>query len=201
MYKRLSALAVATALMSTGALAQSGAAAPEGPVKYVFDASHSQIIFHYDHLGFSTGTGMFSGFDGSIVLDQADPAKSSVEVSFPVRTMLTGWQERFDHFMSADFFDAADDSEMVTFKSTKVELEGDNEAKVTGDLTLNGVTKPVVLEVELNKIGTHPMANKPWVGFDAETTIKRSDFNLGLFAPNISDEVEIDISVEAMQAE
>ncbi len=202
MYHRLSALALATALMTSASLAQSSdGAAPEGPVKYSFDASHSQIVFTYNHLGFSTTTGMFSGFDGTIMLDQGDPANSSVEVSFPVRSMLTGWEARFDHFMNPDFFDATDDSELVTFKSTKVELEGDDEAKITGDLTLNGITKPVVLDAKLNKIGMHPSANKPWVGFDAETMIKRSDFELGKFAPYVSDEVEIEISVEAMQAE
>ncbi|SEQ64842.1 YceI family protein [Thalassovita taeanensis] len=168
--------------------------------KYVLDASHSQIVFTYNHLGFSTGVGMFSGFSGEIMFDQADPASSSVTVSMPVMSMITGWQERFDHFMSPDFFAATDD-EMVTFSSTGIEVTGETTAMITGDLTLNGVTKPVVLDAKLNQAGDHPMAGKPWAGFDATTTLIRSDFGLGMFAPYVSDEVEVIISIEAMKAE
>ncbi|MEZ5798383.1 MAG: YceI family protein [Paracoccaceae bacterium] len=168
--------------------------------KYLLDPSHSQIVFSYDHLGYSTGTGMFSGFDGQILFDQADPAASSVNVSFPVKSMLTGWQARFDHFMSPDFFDAADD-ELVVFASTAVEMTGDKTARITGDLTLNGVTRPVVLDAVLNQAGDHPMEQKPWAGFSATTTLVRSDYNLGMFAPYVGDEVAVQISVEAMKAE
>ena len=168
--------------------------------KYTLDSSHSQIVFTYNHLGFSTSYGMFSGFAGEIMFDQATPASSSVTVSFPVKTMLTGWQERFDHFMSPDFFGATDD-EMVTFTSTAIEVTGEKTAKITGDLTLNDVTKSVVLDATLNQVGEHPMAKKPWAGFNATTTLLRSDYNLGQFAPFVSDEVQVMISVEAMKAE
>ncbi|SHE49591.1 Polyisoprenoid-binding protein YceI [Loktanella atrilutea] len=181
-----------------GLMAAPAFAAPEA---YTLDPSHSQIVFTYNHLGFSTGTGMFSGFDGEIQFDQEDPANSSVTVSFPVRSMLTGWEERFEHFMSPDFFDASDDSEMVTFESTAIEVTGEDTAKITGDLTLNGVTKSVVLDAKLNQVGDHPMEGKPWAGFDATTTLLRSDYDLGMFAPYISDEVQVDISVEAMKAQ
>ena len=189
---RLSALLFATALTA----AAPALAAPEA---YVLDASHSQIVFSYNHLGFSTSYGMFSGFDGAISFDAANPAASSVQVSFPVRSMLTGWEARFQHFMSKDFFDAAAD-EMVSFVSTGIEVTGDKTARITGDLTLNGVTKPVVLDAVMNQQGTHPMENKPWLGFDASTSVLRSDFNLGAFAPFVGDEVKIMISVEAMKA-
>ncbi len=171
-----------------------------GAQKYVLDPSHSQIVFSYNHLGFSTGTGMFSGFDGVIAFDQADPAASSVSVSFPVKSMLTGWQERFDHLMSPDFFAATDD-EMVTFTSTSIEVTGEKTAKIAGDLTLNGVTKPVVLDAVLNQVGDHPMAGKPWAGFSATTTLLRSDYGVGMFAPFVSDEVAVAISFEAMKAD
>lgn len=189
-------LMLATALIAAP-FATSAVAAPEA---YTLDSSHSQIVFNYDHLGFSTGYGMFSGFEGEIMFDQEDPAASSVNVSFPVKSMLTGWQERFDHFMSADFFDAADD-EMVTFTSTAIEVTGEDTALITGDLTLNGVTKSVVLDAKLNQVGQHPMAEKPWAGFSATTTLLRSDYNVGAFAPFVSDEVEVELSVEAMKAE
>lgn len=167
---------------------------------YALDASHSQIVFSYNHLGYSTTYGMFSGFEGEINWDRDEVTNSSVTVSFPVRSMLTGWEERFTHFMAPDFFDAADD-EMVSFASTGIEVTGDKTAKITGDLTLNGVTKPVVLDATLNQEGDHPMAGKPWAGFDATTTVVRSEFNLGAFAPYVSDEVQLMISVEAMKAE
>ncbi|MFN4171418.1 MAG: YceI family protein [Pseudorhodobacter sp.] len=190
---KLSAYAVIlSSLAATPALAAADA--------WVLDPSHSQIVFSYDHLGYSTTWGMFSGFEGQISFDQADPAASSVSVAFPVRSMLTGWEGRFQHFMSPDFFDAADD-ELVSFTSTGIEVTGETAAKITGDLTLNGVTKPVVLDAVMNQIGDHPMENKPWAGFSATTTVLRSDFNLGAFAPFISDEVQVQLSIEATKAE
>ncbi|WP_297338986.1 YceI family protein [Pseudophaeobacter sp.] len=190
--KKILAAAALVGLSTTAAFA--------GPEKYVLDSSHSQIVFSYNHLGFSTGVGMFSGFEGEIMFDQEDPANSSVSVSMPLNSMLTGWQARFDHFMSADFFGAEGD-EQITFTSSKIEVTGDTTAHITGDLTLNGVTKSVVLDATLNQVGDHPMAGKPWAGFDATTTLVRSDYGLGKFAPYVGDEVSVQISVEAMKAE
>lgn len=166
--------------------------------KYVLDSSHSQIVFSYNHLGFSTGYGMFSGFEGEIMFDAETPAASSVTVSMPVMSMMTGWEERFAHFMSDDFF-GAQEGDTITFTSTGIEVTGDSTALITGDLTMNDVTQSVVLEATLNQAAPHPTEGKDWAGFDATTTLKRSDFNLGAFAPYISDEVEVMISVEAMR--
>jgi polyisoprenoid-binding protein YceI len=188
-------LSAAAALALTLPLAQPAAAQA---TTWTFDPSHSQIVFSYNHLGYSTNWGMFSGFDGTIEWDQANPAASSVAVTFPVRSMLTGWEARFEHFMSPDFFGAADD-EMVEFRSTAIEVTGDTTARITGDLTLNGVTKSVVLDAVLNQSGDHPMEGKPWAGFGATTTLVRSDFGLGAFAPFISDEVQVQIQIEAFQ--
>lgn len=169
-------------------------------VKYDLDSSHSQVVFSYNHIGYSTTYGMFGGFAGEIMFDADDPAASSVSVSIPVMSMLTGWEERFQHFMSDDFFGAAE-GDIVTFASTAIEVTGDNTALITGDLSINGVTKSVVLDTTLNQANDHPMAGKPWLGFDATTTIKRSEFDLGLFAPAVGDEVSIMISLEAGLAE
>jgi polyisoprenoid-binding protein YceI len=168
--------------------------------KYVLDASHSQVVFSYNHLGFSTTHGMFSGFEGEIMFDQDNPAKSSVNVSMPTKSMFTGWEQRDGHFMTDDFFGATDE-DMITFSSTSIELTGDDAAKITGNLTMNDVTKSVVLDATLNQLGDHPMANKPWAGFNATTTLKRSDFGVDKFAPFVSDEVNVMISLEAMKAE
>jgi polyisoprenoid-binding protein YceI len=186
-------------LMFSAALAL-GSTAAMAADKYVLDASHSQVIFDYNHLGFSTTYGMFSGFEGEIMFDQADPSASTVNVSMPVMSMFTGWEAREGHFMSGDFF-GAQEGDMVTFTSTSIELTGDDTAMITGDLSMNDVTKSVVLDAKLNKVGDHPQAGKPWAGFDATTTLLRSDFDLGAFAPFVSDEVNVTISIEAMKAD
>lgn len=178
-------------------LASAAAAAPE---TYTLDPSHSQIVFSYNHLGFSTTTGMFSGFEGTIRFDAEDPAASSVEVAFPTASLITGWDERTAHFLTADFF-GAEEAPEISFTSSAIEVTGEKTGKITGDLTINGITKPVVLEAEMTQMGEHPMAKAPWVGFNATTTIVRSDFDMGQFAPFIGDEVSVSISIEAMKAE
>jgi polyisoprenoid-binding protein YceI len=195
MNKSLTAAALAMGL--TGAGAEAALAEAE---TYTLDSSHSQVVFSYNHLGFSTTYGMFSGFAGEIMFDEEDPAQSSVEVSMPLMSMFTGWEEREEHFMSEDFFDAAE-GDMITFTSTGIEVTGEDTAKITGDLTMNDVTRSVVLDTTLNQQGEHPTQNKPWLGFDATTTLLRSDFGVGNFAPVVSDEVEVRISVEAEKAE
>ncbi|MEL7026510.1 MAG: YceI family protein [Pseudomonadota bacterium] len=163
---------------------------------YALDPSHSQVIFSYNHLGFSTTFGMFSGWTGEIMFDEADPSASSVSVSIPTSAMFTGWEQRDGHFSSADFFDISE-GDLVSFVSTGIEVTGDDTALITGDLTIQDTTKSIVLDAKLNQAGNHPMMQKPFLGFDATTTILRSDFGLGQFAPAISDEVEIQISIEA----
>lgn len=182
--------AAALALMATTATAE--------PAKYTLDASHSQVLFSYNHLGFSTTYNMFGGFEGEIMFDQEAPENSSVSVEIPVMSMLTGWEKRVAHFMSDDFF-GAEEGDMITFASTGIEVTGEDTANITGDLTINDVTQSVVLDTKLNKAAQHPMAGKDWVGFNATTMIKRSDFGLGKFAPNVGDELNVVISIEAQK--
>lgn len=184
--------ATLAALLAVPALAE--------PVTYTLDPSHSQTVFSYDHLGFSTTSGMFSGWEGTIAFDAEDPANSTVDVSIPATAILTGWDQRDQHFQSPDFLDAAA-NDMVRFVSTGIEVTGEETARITGDLTLGGVTQEVVLDATLNQIGDHPQQQKPWLGFSATTTLLRSDFDAGMFAPFISDEVEVEISIEAGQAD
>ena len=186
-------LIAAAALLAAPAFAE--------PERYTLDSSHSQIVFSYDHLGYSTTFGMFSGFEGEIMFDQEDPANSSVSVSMPVSSMFTGWEQRDAHFQSPDFFNVSESNDLVTFQSTAIEVTGEDTALITGDLTMNGTTQEVVLDAKLNQVGDHPMQNQPWAGFDATTTLLRSDFGVGAFAPFVSDEVEVMISVEAQKGE
>lgn len=193
MKRTLFAAAAALAVSASGALA--------APETYELDPSHSQVVFSYNHLGFSTTTGMFSGFEGTIEFDAEDPANSSVSVSMPVMSMFTGWEKREAHFTSDEFF-GAKEGDMVTFTSTGIEVTGENTAKITGDLSMNGITKSVVLDTVLNqKADAHPMNNRPWLGFDATTTLLRSDFGVDMFAPYVSDEVQVRISIEAGKPE
>ena len=186
------------AAISTGA-----SAAFSAPEKFALDASHSQVVFSYSHLGFSTTTGMFSGFEGEIMFDESDPANSSVSVSMPVMSLFTGWESRDAHFMSGDFFGAAE-GDMITFVSTGIDVTGDNTANIIGDLTMNGVTQSVTLATTLNRAEPYPFGPKrgtPTLGFNATALLKRSDFGLGAYAPAVSDEVEVSISIEALKAE
>ena len=171
--------------------------------KYQLDSSHSQVVFSYNHLGYSTTFGMFSGFEGDIVFDQENPTASSVNVSMPVKSMFTGWEARTGHFMSADFF-GAEDADLITFSSTSIDVTGEKTAKITGDLTMNDKTVSVVLDAVLNQASAYPFGDNQgveWAGFNATTTLKRSDFGLGAFAPAVSDEVSLQISIEAKKVD
>lgn len=208
---RFTAPLIAASLLTAAAAAQTpapaapapaapAAAAPVGDISgtYSFDPEHSQVVFSYQHLGFSTSRGMINGVEGTVVLDKADPAKSTVEARFPLSAIRTITPALDSHLASSpDFLNGAPPDTAVTFKSTAVKVKDDDKAEVTGDLTLNGVTKPVTLNVEMVNAGIHPMTEKPAVSFDIEGSLKRSDFNLGAFAPAVSDEVKFDISVEA----
>lgn len=185
-------------LLAAAALTASASIAAAAD-QYTIDPSHSQVLFSYDHLGFSTTFGMFSGFEGQISFDQENPANSSVTVSMPTKSMFTGWEAREGHFMSDDFFGATDE-DVITFASTSIEVTSDDTALITGDLTMNDVTKSVVLDAVLNQSGPHPFTGDGWAGFNATATLLRSDFGLGAFAPAVSDEVKVQISVEASKA-
>lgn len=198
MYKLLATAATAMSILAGGSVFADGHAN-----KYALDPGHSQVLFTYNHIGFSRTFGMFSGFEGEILFDAKNPAASSVNVSIPVLTMITGWDARMQHFMSDDFF-GAKEGDVVTFTSTGIEVTGGTTANITGDLVMNGVTKPVVLETTLNKTAPYPFGPKegtPTLGLEASTTIVRSEFGLGAFAPAVSDEIELIISIEALKSE
>jgi polyisoprenoid-binding protein YceI len=188
MRKTLIALLLAAAAMSA-----------QAADKYTFDPGHSVVEFSWNHFGFSNPTARFDKFEGSLMLDTQDLTKSSVEVTLPLDALDTKVAKLDEHLKSADFFDAAK-FPSITFKSTKVEKAGADKLKVTGDLTIHGVTKPATLDVTVNKIGEHPMAKDPAAGFDASATIKRSDFGVGAYVPNVSDEIKIHITTETHKA-
>lgn len=188
----------ATALF-TMAAATFGTATLAENATYTLDPSHSQVMFNYTHLGLSTTFGMFSGFEGEVHFDPAHPENGSVSVSIPTLEMFTGWEARDAHFQSGDFL-GSEEGDLITFTSTGIEVTGEDTAIITGDLTVNGETAVVALDAKMNFVGPHPspqFGGVPAVGFTATTQILRSDFGAGAFAPFVSDELDLVISIEA----
>jgi len=167
------------------------------PVSYKIDPNHTNVLASWTHFGFSRPTVNFGQADGTIVYDAENVGASSVQVTLPLKGLSAFAEDFYDHLTSTDWFDAAKYPD-ATFKSTAVEAAGEGKLKVTGDLTVKGVTKPVVLDVTLNNAAEHPMGKRAAIGFDASATVKRSDFGLGKYAPNVSDEVALRITTEAM---
>ena len=167
------------------------------PVSYKIDPNHTNVLASWNHFGFSNPSINFGEADGTIVYDADKIAASSVQVTLPLSGLSALAADFYDHLTGDKWFDAAK-FPAATFKSTKVEAAGEGKLKVTGDLTVKGVTKPVVLSVTLNKAGEQPMAKRAAIGFDATATVKRSDFGLGAYVPNVSDEVTLRITTEAV---
>lgn len=166
------------------------------PVTYKLDPNHTMVLFSWNHFGYSNPTANLGLGEGTLVFDEQHPANSSVEVSLPLDLLDTHVPALDEHLKKADFLDAGQ-YPLVTFKSTAVQPLGGNKFKVTGNLTVHGVTKPVVLDATLNKLGPHPMTKAPSIGFDATASIKRSDFGVGGYVPNVGDELSIRITTEA----
>ena len=165
------------------------------PVTYKLDPGHTMVLFSWNHFGYSNPTADLGLGEGTLVFDEQHPANSSVEVSLPLADLDTHVPALDEHLKKPDFLNA-DQYPVVTFKSTEVQPLGGNKFKVTGNLTVHGVTRPVVLDATLNKVGPHPMTKAPSIGFDATASIKRSDFGVGAYVPNVSDELSIRITTE-----
>jgi polyisoprenoid-binding protein YceI len=172
-----------------------------GTITYRIDPKHSDAQFAVTHLMISTVRGEFHGINGTVVYDDADPSKSSVEATIDATSVDTREPDRDKHLKSADFFDVADHPTM-TFKSTKVETDGSSKLKVTGELTIRGVTKTTVLEMSVPK----PAIKDPWgmerTGLSGTTNINRQDFGvawnkkLDTGGVVVGDEVAITLDVE-----
>jgi polyisoprenoid-binding protein YceI len=175
------------------------ASAPLYATTYTLEPDYTQGVFRWNHLGFSSPAAQFAQGAGTLEFDQADPAKSSVSVSIPLGSLYTGVPALDDDFRSTDFFDTAR-FPTATFKSTKVEKLAADQLRVSGDLSLHGVTKPVILDVMVVKVGTNPRSNLPTIGFDAKTSLKRSDFGLGKYVPQVGDEIQMHIISQAVEA-
>jgi polyisoprenoid-binding protein YceI len=159
---------------------------------YKVDPGHTQVVFAWDHMGFTNNAGTIAEPTGTLTLDKANPAASKVSVTFPVANIRTGVAKLDQHLMTADFFDAAK-FPTATFVSTSVKPTGTTGADISGNLTIKGVTKPVTLDAEFYGAGVQPMSKKENVGFVATATIKRSDFGMGYGVPVVGDAIELKI--------
>jgi polyisoprenoid-binding protein YceI len=194
----ISAQADTTTTTTTTVAPVKTAAPSPGQVDYILDNTHSYVLFHINHFGFSNPSGKWM-VDGTVALDKDKPQNSKVDVTIQLATLTTGVPLLDTHLKSKEFFDT-DQYPTATFVSDKVTMEGKDKAKVHGILTLHGVSKPVTLAVTLNKIGTNPITEKETAGFSATAKLKRSDFDITNFLPSVGDDVVLDIQAEAGKA-
>lgn len=181
------------------AVAVSSSFALAAPVDYKIDPTHTATVFSWNHFGFSTPSANFSDIQGVIKVDNAKPSNSSVEVTIPVSSVNTNVTALDKEFQQEAWFNASK-YPTITFKSTKVETKDKKHFKITGNLTVKGITKPVVLDAVLNKQGEHPMAKVPAIGFNATTSFNRSEFGLANYVPNVGDKITVNITTEATAA-
>jgi len=194
-----SALAIAllgSAAVLAQTMAKPGAPDPARVVAgtYAVEPTHTQVLFAYDHMGFSDNMGLISMPTGTLTLDPKDPAAAKVSIDVPVANLRTGIPKLDEHLMTADFFDLQK-FPSAKFESTSVKVDGTS-ADITGNLTIKGITKPVTLDAKFYGAGKGPaqMGGKDNVGFVATAQIKRSEFGMGMAVPMVGDEIELKIT-------
>jgi polyisoprenoid-binding protein YceI len=193
---------IAIALVALGSLAVAQNLPTEAPGKpdptrvtagtYSVDPAHTQLAFKVDHLGFNPYHGLFGNITGTLTLDPAKPDASKLSIDIPMSGIVTTSLELNEHLRKPEFFDAARYT-AAHFESTSVTASGTN-ATIAGNLTIKGVTKAVVLQAHFTGAGKGPMNGVETVGFEATTTVRRSDFGVSYGIPLVSDEVPLEIT-------
>lgn len=163
---------------------------------YQLDPNHTYVIWKVNHFGFSSVSGKFMA-SGILMVDEKDPAKSSVDVTIQTGIMGTSIGKLNEVLQGKDYFDTAQ-FQTATFKSNGIKMTGKDTGLVSGNLTIRGVTRPVTLTVTLNQHGEHPYFHRDAYGFTATAAIKRSDFNMMKNLPGVGDEVQLWIQAEAV---
>jgi polyisoprenoid-binding protein YceI len=167
------------------------------PVTYNIDSRHTFPYYEVSHFGYSTQRGRFGKTTGKIVFD-SEARKGSADIAIDAASVTSGDEKLDAHLKSEDFFNVAKNPQ-ITFKSSQLAFEGDKLKSATGELTINGVTKPVTLAANVFQCNVHPMLKKRQCGADFSTTIKRSDFGMKYALPALGDDVTLRISVEARE--
>lgn len=188
MMKKLTLIALASAFASTAF------AAPE---TYTVEGNHTFPRFEYNHFGYSNQIHRFNKTTGTIVYDK-EARTGSVDITIDAKSVDTGYALFNEHIQGEDFLDT-EKYPTITFKSTHIKFEGDKPVAIDGNLTIKGVTKAVQLQVTSFHAMPHPILKKDAIGANAVTRIKRSEFNAGKYAPNVSDEVTLSIALEAFK--
>ncbi len=181
-------------------------AAPAAADTFTLDRQHTEVRFSWDHLGLSRQSGRFTDVSGTLQFDPERPDQSTVDVTIPMVGLMTGVPALDQQLLKTkDYFDVAGHP-VITFKSGSVRQTGDKTAELIGDLTMNGITKPVTLAVVWNFMGEHPLsavnptfAGKTVAGFSARTHLLRSDWGMTRIIPLISDEIRISIETELIK--
>lgn len=192
-----------SALLAAGIMAGSAADSQAEPAEFVLDETHTYITFFVSHIGYSDLAGMFLKSSGSFVYDEEAKELKSATITVDTDSVFTNHEERDGHLRGPDFLNTSEFPEM-TFVATKAEKLSDTEGKVTGDLTLLGVTKPITLDVTFNKAGNYPFGDQHYaLGFDATGSFKRSDFGMtyGVEGDIVGDEIKLVIGTEGIRQE
>jgi polyisoprenoid-binding protein YceI len=183
-----------TAIAALGWTLAASASAIAAPTTFIPNADHTFVRFSYDHMGFSTQESRFNKTTGTVTFDPA--AKTgSVDLVIDTKSVDTGSELFNGHIQGTDFLDTAQ-YPTATFRANSVKFDGDHPVSISGELTLKGVTKPVTLTVTSFKHGPN-MMKKDSIGANATTTIKRTDFQMGKYAPLVGDDVTLTIAIEA----
>lgn len=196
-FRPLKAAALAAAFVVTPALvlAQSATTTPAAVQAgtYGVEPYHTRVLFAVSHLGFSTWYGEFTGASGSLTLDPAKLGESQVDITVPAASISTSNAKLDDELKGDKWFDVAK-YDTIRFRSTRIARTGGNSADIAGNLTLHGVTRPVVLKARFNAAGVNPLDKAYTVGFEVSGDIKRSDFGVTTYVPMVGDDVHLIIS-------
>lgn len=186
------------ALLISSALAITTMASAALPSQWQLDDSHTRVGFSVNHLGFSTTMGHFGDVQGTVNYNIKTPNKTNMNFTIATDSIDTNWDARDKHLKTDEFFNVAKYPTM-TFKSTKVSFINPQQAKITGDFTMLGQTKPLTLDVTLNKIANSPLTKEPVIGFRATGNIDRAAYGMTAYASGITTNVPIQIDGELVQ--
>jgi len=176
------------------------ASATAAPVAYTIDPAHTQVQFSWNHLQFSNPEAGFDDVAGTLMCDADDVTKSSVDVTMQVASVHSHVALLDEKLKSAEFLDSGHFPK-ARFVSTRVErLDDAGHLRISGKLTVHGVTQPADLDAHINRTGIYPMIEVPGAGFSASTVIKRSQFGVGAGIPYVGDNLQVRITAEALEA-
>ncbi|MED6316267.1 YceI family protein [Psychrobacter pacificensis] len=186
------------ALLISSALAITTMASAALPTQWQLDNSHTRVGFSVEHMGFSTVMGHFSDVDGTVQFDLKNPNQTQFNFVVDTDSIDTGWEARDKHLKTDEFFNV-EKYPTMSFKSTQVNFINPQQAKVTGDFTLLGQTKPLTLNLTLKKIDDSPLTKEPVVGFRATGNIDRTAYGMDAYSQGITTNVPIQIDGELVE--